>query len=147
MAISVAYGQSYKNLGLGLFDFSSHTFKLALADNDYTPDRDTDEFFADVAGGEVSGSGYTSGGETLTGLSWLYDADENWCVLACDPVTWAALTPTLRYAVAYRDTGDPATSPLLCYVDFASVLNPEGGPFPITFNGGLYRLKTPTLGG
>ncbi len=145
MTVSAPYGQAYKNLGLGLFDFSAHTFKLALADDSYIPDTDADEFFADVTG-EVAGAGYTAGGETLTGLTWLYDATNNWCVLSCDGVNWAALTPPSRFAIVYRDTGDPDTSPLLSYVDFQTELDPEGGPLPITFPAGVFRLTTPTGG-
>jgi hypothetical protein len=141
----VAYGAGYRNLGLGLFDFSTHTFKMALTTSGYTPDSDVDEFFADITH-EISGAGYTAGGQALTGLTWLYDTTNHRCVLSGDTVLWAALTPATRFGVIYRDTGDPGTSPLLTYVDFGADLNAGGGPLPVTFPDGVFRLLTPDPG-
>lgn len=145
MATAIPYGQAYRNLGLAQFDFSAHTFKAALVDAAYIPDRDAHEFFADVTD-EVTGAGYTAGGETLTGITWLYDSADNRCVLSCSDLNWAALTPVFRFAVIYRDTGDPAESPLLSYVDFGTDIDAEGGPLPISFPSGVFRLLTPTSG-
>lgn len=141
--IANAYGPAYKSLGLGRFDFTTGTFKLALTGAGYTPDVDADEFFDDLTN-EIAGAGYTAGGVTLTGLSWLYDSVNNRCVLSCDPPTWDSLTATVRYAVAYRDTGDPETSPLLSYVDFESDKTPVASPFTVTYSSGLFRLRTPS---
>ncbi len=145
MTISTAYGLAYKGLGLGRFDFTAGTFKVALAGSAYTPDVDADEFFDDISN-EIVGSGYTAGGLTLTGLAWTYDAVSRRCVLSCDPANWTPLTATIRFAVAYRDTGDPATSPLLSYVDFESDRTPTGSPFIVTYADGLFRLRTPLVG-
>jgi hypothetical protein len=47
-----------------------------------------------------------------------------------DPA-WAASTITARYAVYYKDTGTPATSPLLSLVDFESDQSSVSGTFTI----------------
>ncbi len=146
MTISTAYGQAYKSLGLGRFDFTAGTFKMALTGPGYSPDVDADEFFDDITG-EIVGAGYTAGGLTLTGLAWTYDAVSRRCVLTCDPANWTPLTAAaVRFAVAYRDTGDPATSPLLSYVYFEADKAPAGSPFIVTFADGLFRLLTPLTG-
>ncbi len=146
MSVTVtAYGTSFKNLGLALFDFTTQTFKLALTTSGYTPDPDSDEFFDDVTD-EITGAGYTAGGETLTSVSWTYDSLNRAGVLGCDSVEWAALTPTFRYAVAYQDSGDPETSLLLCFIDFGSTVDPVGAAFPVNFPSGLYRIHAGLTG-
>jgi hypothetical protein len=134
------FNQSFKGLGLARFDFSSHTFKMMLTTGTYTPDRDTHEFKSAVTN-EISGTGYTSGGVTLSGLSWTYDAGNDWCVLTCNPPAWSTATFTARRGVVYRDTGSAATSPLLSYVDFGADASPSASNFTITFTSGIYRVR------
>ncbi len=143
MAVTaVPFGQSFKNLGLGKFDFSSDTLKCLLTTSDYQPGGSAinHEFVSQVTN-EVSGSNYTAGGVTLTGLTWLRDATNNWVVLSCNPPQWSSATFTARRGVIYKDTGDPATSPLLSYVDFGANANPQASNFTITFTNGVYRLR------
>lgn len=143
MAVSaIPFGQSFKGLGLGRFDFSTHTFKMMLTDSGYTPDLDTHEFKSHVTG-EVSGPGYVGGGATLTGLTWAYDDDADWCVLRCDPVIWPAASFSTRYGVIYRNTGTAATSPLLSLVDFGGDNEPDNFDYTVTFTNGVYRLRNP----
>lgn len=137
---AVPYGQSFKSLGLGRFDFTTHTIKIMLTTNSYTPDRDTHEFKSSVTN-EVTGTNYTAGGATLSGLSWTYDSTNDWCVLTCNPPVWSTATFTARRAVIYRDTGSAATSPLLSYVDFGADATPAAANFTITFTSGVYRLR------
>ena len=143
MAVTATpYGQSFKSLGLGRFDFTTHTFKLLLTTSSYTPTFDLDEFRDDVTN-EVTGTGYTAGGATLAGLSWVYDAANDRCQLSCDPVTWTSATFTARRGVIYRSTGTAATDPLLSWVDFGANASPSGIDFTLTFPNGIYRLKLP----
>jgi hypothetical protein len=51
---------------------------------------------------------------------------------AADP-SWPSSTITARYAVGYKDTGTPSTSPLLCLGDFGADKSTENGTFQITF--------------
>lgn len=142
MAVTaVPFGQSHKNLGKAMFDFTSHTFKIMLTSSSYTPDPDTHEFKNDVTN-EIAGTGYTAGGATLAGLTWLYDAPNDRCTLDCTTPVWTAATFTARRAVIYRDTGTAATSPLLSYVDFGQNVSPSGTDFTITFGDGIYHIKT-----
>lgn len=143
MAVTASpYGLSFKGLGLGRFDFSSHTFKIMLTDNNYVPDFDLHEFKTDVTD-EISGPGYVGGGATLANLTWIYDAGADRCVLRCDPVVWPTASFTTRYGVIYRNTGTAATSPLLSYVDFGGDNAPNNTDYTVTFTNGIYRLRTP----
>lgn len=51
---------------------------------------------------------------------------------AADP-SWAGSTISARYAVGYKSTGTPSTSPLLFLGDFGSTQSTNNGTFAITF--------------
>lgn len=103
-------------------DNSTTTIKIALVTSSYSPNRATDQYWGTVDGYEVSGDNYTAGGNevvnktvTVASNTVKFDADE--------PATWAQ-SPSgfsnARYAILYKDTGNPATSPLMAYYDFGS---------------------------
>lgn len=139
MAVTAApYGQALLALGQGDFDFTADTIKVALTTDDYTPDVDTHQNFDDVTD-EITGTGYTAGGATLTGVGWAYATGA--ATLACDPAAWTTATFTARRAIVYKDTGVPATSRLLSYVDFGTDRSPAGIDFEIAFADGLLVLS------
>jgi hypothetical protein len=94
----------------GDFAFDTDTFKIALYTNSATLNADTAAY---TTTGEVSGSGYTAGGETLTpavatsnGVSYVTFAN----------VSWSAAI-TARGALIYKSgSGNPA----VCVLDFGS---------------------------
>ena len=92
----------------GDFDFDTDTFKIALYTNSATLNADTSAY---TATGEVSASGYTAGGNTLTvttgitsGTSFISFTDTSWS---------AAITA--RGALIYKDGGAA-----VCVLDFGS---------------------------
>ena len=92
----------------GDFDFATDTFKIALYTNSASLNAETAAY---TATGEVSGSGYTAGGNTLTvskgitgGTAFITFADTSWS---------AALTA--RGALIYKDGGAA-----VCVLDFGS---------------------------
>lgn len=129
------YGLALKNLlnGGTLFDWDTDTIKVALVDNTYTPDQDLHDFFDDVSADEISGTGYTAGGLTLTSCAVSYDTTSNEVRLDADDAAWASATFTARYAIVYKDTGTDSTSPLIGYVDFGADSSPAGVDFTITW--------------
>ncbi len=133
--------QSFKSMGLGRFDFSdnSQPLKAMLTNLSFSPD-DNQEWKSDISG-EVSGAGYTAGGMTLTGLSWLPDLTNRWVVLKCDPFSWQDITISANRLVVYRWTGNASTSPLLSWPDFGTTVSKSGQDFPITFSDGVYRFQ------
>jgi hypothetical protein len=134
MAVTAsAYGQAIMSLGLGRFNFGSDTLKVLLTTSSYTPNIDTHTYLSDVTN-EVSGTGYTAGGATLSGVSWTYDATNNLGKLLASTTTWTAATFTARTAVVYKSTGTAGTSPLLSYVDFGADQSPAGVDFSIPWS-------------
>ena len=92
----------------GDFDFDTDTFKIALYTNSATLNAETSAY---TATGEVSASGYSAGGNTLTvskgitnGTAFITFADTTWS---------SALTA--RGALIYKDGGAA-----VCVLDFGS---------------------------
>ena len=123
-------------------DWDSDTIKVALLTSAYTPNQDTHDYYDDVSGSEVSGTGYSAGGNTLGSKTVTYDAGTNVIVLDAADTTWASSTITARYAVVYDDSGATAASkPLIGYVDFASDQSSTNGNFTITWDAtGIVRI-------
>jgi hypothetical protein len=135
MTIAKAYGPALSSLVAGEIDFVGATAKAALTSNTYVPNQDTHQYFDDVTN-EVSGSGYTAGGVTLSSKTAAYSSGTNTLTLdAADP-TWATVSiAEIRYVVFYIDTGTPATSPLISYMDFEANYAPSAQSFTVTIPG------------
>ena len=122
-------------------DFDSDTIKVALVSSSYTPDQDAHDYFNDVSTYEVSGTGYTAGGNTLASKTATYDSANNVIVLDAADTTWASSTITARYAIVYDSTGTSSTSALIGYVDFGSDQSSTNGNFTITWDStGIVRI-------
>ncbi len=126
------YGQALIHLGNARFNFASDTFNVLLTTSSYTPNVDTHDYLDDITN-EIVGTGYTAGGETLTGLAWTYDTATNTAKLIADATVWSTASFTCRRAVVYKDTGVAATSPLLSYVDFGIDESPASIDFVINW--------------
>lgn len=119
----------------GGFDLDADTLKVMLVTSSYTPNADTDDFITDASSAEVSGTGYTAGGATLSGVSVTQDDTNNLAYLDASDVSWATSTITnARYAVIYKDTGVPATSPILAVIDFGSNKSSSADTFLISWS-------------
>lgn len=116
-------------------DLDTDTIKVALLTSAYTPNQDVHDYFDDVSSYEVTGTGYTAGGATLTGKTVSYDAPTNTITFDADDVVLASSTITARYAVVYdASPATAATRPLIGYVDFTSDQSSTNGNFTITWD-------------
>jgi hypothetical protein len=115
-------------------DWANDTIKVALLDSNYTPDQDADEFWDDISGDEIAGTGYTAGGETLAEATATYDAASNTLRLDAADVEWAEATLTARYAVIYKVEDEDSESPLLAYIDFGEDEEVSSGVFKIEWD-------------
>lgn len=139
---SKLYGQFVQQAFNKEIDWDSDTIKVALVTNAYTPDQDAHNYFDDVVANEVTGTGYTAGGNTLANKTNTYDSATNVIKLDADDTTWASSTITARYAVIYDATpATNATRPLIGYVDFGSDQSSSNGNFTITWDStGIVRV-------
>lgn len=119
MAITTAwYGLGLQYLLDTPLDLEGATVNLALVTDAYTPNRDTDDFRNDFTASELAnGNGYTTGGVTLTGVAWSYDAASDQVRLDCDNPSWTfTASKTWRYGVGYVDTGGADTTDPLIFL-------------------------------
>ena len=125
----VIYNSFKTNILSGLFDLreAGDNVKVALVTSGYTPNVDTHEFFDDITN-ELSGTGYTAGGEAIGTQTVTQDNTDNEGVFDGVDVTWTGITAgTAAGMVIYEDTGTPATSRLIAFQD--------SGGFPVTTTG------------
>lgn len=128
------YGSVPTKLANKEIDWDTDTIKVALCTSTYTPAQDTHDYFNDITN-EVSGTGYTAGGATLTTKTVGYTAGTNVTKFDADDVSWTTSTITARYAVLYVDTGGASsTDPLIGYVDFGTDVSSSAGTFSITWD-------------
>lgn len=141
MAVSATvYNGAKGKLMTASINLSSDTIKVALCSSSYTPNIDTQVFFSDISN-EVTGTGYTAGGATLTTKSVTVDTTNDLAYFDADDATWAASTITARYAIIYKSTGTGSTSPLLGYVDFGADKVSTGDTFTIQWaTTGIFKI-------
>lgn len=127
----IVYTSFKRRIGDGTFDLDADTFKCALFSASHTPST-AHAVFADLTG-EVSGTGYTAGGATLTNVTWTSSGTS--AVLDADDPSWTNASLTARYAVVYKSgTANGQTDPLVCLLDFEADKGVTGGTFSVTFN-------------
>lgn len=139
---SKMYGNMVARAFNGEIDYDTHDIRVALLGSGYTPNQDTQQVWLDVAASEVTGTGYTAGGASLSNKTVTYDPTNNVTVLDADDVTWASSTITARYAVIYDNAGaDAGSKVLMGYVDFGMNQASTNGNFTLTWDaGGIFRF-------
>lgn len=110
--------------------FLTDTVKYALYLT--APDIDADTYLADITG-ESSGTGYTTGGNTLAGKTVTTDNTNNRTIADATDGQFTGLTTTFRYVVVYQSTGNVATSRLISAIDYGSVQTVTNGTLDITW--------------
>ena len=90
---------------------------------------------------EVTGTGYTAGGVTMSGVSVSVAAGVVKIDWTTDPA-WASSTITARRAVLYKSRGGAASADeLVAAIDFGVDFSSTAGPFTITLDAnGLLNL-------
>lgn len=121
------YGQSPTGLIAAMWQ--ARTMKVALMKPTFTPDRDAQLRYSDISGQEVaSGSGYTTGGATITGKATSYDAAADEYNLQGADVSWGpGATFQARYGVIYES--DSVDKWLWALLDFGALQDISNGTF------------------
>lgn len=115
--------------------FDQGPFKMSLHTSTLVPDIDAHNYFDDLTD-EVSGTNYTAGGDDIGLPSSITKDNVNDRVnVIWDDYTFVNITVAeIRYAVIYKDTGDPATSPVVAILDFGSNQAVAGTDFLVEFD-------------
>jgi len=130
MAITQAMCTSFKQALLdGEMDFSSDTaqsYKIALYTSSASLDAATTAY---TASNEVTGIGYTAGGNTLS-ISTNPTTGGTTAFLSFNTTTWTTATITARGALIYQAGG---STPAVAVLNFGSDKGSSAGDFQITF--------------
>jgi hypothetical protein len=107
---------------------SSDTLKVALIDNSYSFSG-ASVVWTDIQSAQITGTGYTSGGATLSNASiTLGDTTK----FDADDVSWTSGTFSCSGAVVYNDTS--TNKDLICYFDFGGNQSVSTGTFTLQFD-------------
>jgi hypothetical protein len=126
---SLIYNSAVDDMAKGAIDFDTDTFKIMLVTSSYTPNKDTHDKRDDVTN-EVSGTGYTSGGDT-SACTVTKDTANDKVTLSFAAVSWGGSSITAAAAVIYKSTGTASTDPLVGYIDFGGSITSSGGTFSV----------------
>lgn len=125
------YNHVAASIGDGTIDLDGDTFKIALLDSGYTPSAAHDEW-ADVSGDEIAnGAGYTTGGGTLTGVTWGQTGGVS--TFDSDNFVWTASggSITARYAVINDVTANKLIGYYLLDTAPADITATDGNTFTV----------------
>jgi hypothetical protein len=127
MAISQSLATSFKvQLMQGTQNFSSNTFKMALYTSAATLGPGTTAY---TTSNEVSGTGYTAGGNTLT-VSVAPTSSGTTAFVSFSNTSWTSASFTARGAMIYNSTNGNAC---VAVFDFGADKTVVDGTFTITF--------------
>ena len=115
-----------------LIDWETANIKAALVRNDYAQNLTTDEFYSSISA-HVVGTPVALTTKSVT--NGIFDADD---------VTFTAVAAgsTCEGVVLYVDTGNPATSSLIAYIDniVGFPLVTTGGDALVQWDNGAYKI-------
>lgn len=133
------YNKFKYNLMKKLIDLSSDTITVALMTNSHAFNADNN-VWADVSANEITGTGYSTPGANLTGLTVTQDDGNNKAVFGADNASWGpSATFDAYHAVVYDNTisGDP----LIGSFDFGGIKSVVSGTFTINWSSGIVDLS------
>lgn len=135
---SLIFNSFFDDLAKGNIDLDTDTFKVMLVTSAYTENKDTHTKRSDITN-EVSGTGYTAGGNTAT-FSLTKDTTNDREDVTLGGTTWSTSTITARKAVYYKSRGGASSADeLVCVIDFGSDVISTGATF--TLNSSTLRIQ------
>lgn len=124
MAITAAIPNSFKSEALQGIHAIADVFRIALFTSAANLSKATTAY---STSGEASGTGYTAGGQALSGAAVTLDGDT--AILDFADPSWATSTITARGALIYNASkGNRAVAVL----DFGADITSTNGPFSVT---------------
>lgn len=94
------------------------TLKGMVLTSTHVTDISTQNFIDSVSANELSSTGYTVGGVTLTTVTTTISTDK--VIFDCDDIALTGITGSPQFLAIYVDTGTPSTSPILRIIDFGT---------------------------
>lgn len=128
---SLIFDSFFADIAKGNVDCDTDTFKMLLVTATYSPNKGTHAKRSDVTN-EVSGTGYTAGGQTVT-VTVTNDTTNHRCDIGIgNPAGWTSSTITARAGVVYKSRGGASSADeLVCYLDFGADVTSTSGTFSV----------------
>lgn len=127
---SLVYNSFLEDVGNANIDCGADTFKVMLVTGDYTPNKDTHNRRDDVTN-EVSGTGYTAGGKTVTCTVSRDNATDR-VLYTFAATSWDASTISANAAVYYKSRGGASSADeLVAYNDFGGTVTSTADTFSV----------------
>jgi len=122
------YNRFKANLMNKEIDLEADTIKVALMDDNHAFNA-AHNTWSQVSANEISGAGYSAGGEALDNKTVTQDATTKW---DADNVSWDSATFSAYHAVLYDDSlgGDD----LIASIDFGGEQSVAAGTFEIQWD-------------
>ena len=138
MAIVSAVCDSYTQEILSGVHLSTDTYKIALYTSNASLDASTTTYTTTE---EISGTGYTAGGNTLTGFTTYLDSGV--AILDFDDSVWSSATFTANGALIYNSS---QSNKAVAVIAFGSDISTSGGDFTVQMpapdaTNGLIRIS------
>lgn len=131
-----AYTAAENKTYSALINWTSSNIRCVLLTNSYTPAPNTDSQWSNISAYECTGTGYTSGGQSVATPA--VSTGGGTVTMSCASIPqWTAITVSARYAALVLSSGgaSPATTdPILGYLDLntaGSAIATAGGNLSI----------------
>ena len=128
---SLIYNSAIRDEATGAIDYDTDTFYAMLVTSAYTPDKDVHNRRDDVTN-EVTGAGYTAGGQAVTATVAAVDTANDRVVITFASHNWPTATITARGEVVYKRRGGASSADeVVFYNDFGSDITSTAGTFTV----------------
>jgi hypothetical protein len=132
---SLIYNSAIFDASTGAIDFDTDTFKMMLVTSSYTAAKT--HMKRNAVTNEVSGTGYTAGGNAAAATVTKDDANSR-VDITFAITSWTTSTITARAGVIYKSRGGASSADeLVGYVDFGSDISSTAGTFSVTITSPL----------
>ena len=133
---SLVYNSAIRDAAVGNIDFDTDTFKMMLVTSTYTASKSHAKR-SDITN-EVTGTGYTAGGNAAACTVAATDNVNNDVEITFSITSWTSATITARAGVIYKSRGGASSADeLVGYVDFTSDTTSTNGTFAVTISSPL----------
>lgn len=130
---SLVYNSMMRDVVVGSVDFDTDTFKMMLVTSSYTASKSHAK--RNEVTNEVSGTGYTAGGNACSVTVAATDNSNNDVEISFSVTSWTSATITARAGVIYKSRGGASSADeLVGYVDFGGDVTSTNGTFAVTIS-------------
>lgn len=135
---SLIYNSFFEDLARGAIDLDTDTFKVLATTSTYTENKDTHTKRSDVTN-EITGTGYTAGGNTIT-FTITKDTANDRLDVTLTGTTWPSSTLTARKFVYYKSRGGASSADeLIAVIDNGTDAVTSSGT--LTLNNSTLRIQ------